>query len=74
MAGKIKRSHAKELHRRLHPTVGYLSRLRERMQKVGFVTSDPLFERVTKAYESMHALSMDLHYLSCDGTGMTLPE
>jgi hypothetical protein len=74
MAERIKRAHAEKVHQYLGPTVGYLHRLRERMEKVGFVPSDRLYERVTEAYNAMHALSMHLHYISCEGTGMTLPE
>ena len=74
MAGKIKRSQAKELHRRLRPKLSYLYRLRERMQKVGYVPGDRLYELAVKSYESVHALCVEVHYLSCDGTGETAPE
>jgi len=67
----IKRWQAKKLHLVLQPMVGFLYRLRERMQKVGFLPSDPLFKLVCKAYESLHALFIELHYLSCDGVGKT---
>jgi hypothetical protein len=33
------------------------------------VPSDHLY-----AYDALHALSVEVHYLSCEGTGMTLPE
>jgi hypothetical protein len=49
--------------------VGFLHRLRDRMLKVGFLPDDPLFLRVCQAYDSLHRLFIDLHYLSCDGTG-----
>ena len=65
----LKRWQAAKLHRTLQPTLGYLYRLRERMQKVGFLPNDPLFLRVCQAYDAVHRLSIELHYLSCDGTG-----
>jgi hypothetical protein len=74
MAGKIRRSQAKELHRRLQPSLGYLYRLRERIQKVGFVPNDKLYALVSNAYESMHALCVEVHYMSCEGTGKTADE
>jgi hypothetical protein len=67
--GTIERWQAAQLFKTLQPMVGYLSRLRTRMDKVGFVPSDPLYQRVRSAYESLQALFMQLHYLSCNGTG-----
>jgi hypothetical protein len=69
MAGKIKRWQAARLHRLLQPSVGLLYRLRERMQKVGYVPSDRLYALVCKAYDALHAVYVDVHYLSCDGVG-----
>jgi len=63
------RRQAALLNKALQPAVGYLYRLRERMQKVGFLPSDPLYKLVCKAYDSLHALFVELHYLSCDGAG-----
>jgi hypothetical protein len=65
----IKRWQAAKLHKTIQPTLGYLYRLRERMQEVGFLPGDPLFERVCQAYDSLHRLFIELHYLSCNGTG-----
>jgi hypothetical protein len=44
----------------------YLGRLKGRMEKRGFHPSDPIFESTTAAYDAIHALSVNLHYLSCD--------
>jgi hypothetical protein len=68
-SGTIERWQAAQVHRTLQPTVGYLYRLRERMQRSGFLPSDPLFRRVCQAYDSVHALFIKLHYLSCEGAG-----
>jgi len=68
MGASIKRWHAEKLNRVLRPCLGYLFRLRERMQKVGFLPSDRLYVLVCRAYDS-HALVVELHCLSCDGVG-----
>jgi hypothetical protein len=61
---------ARRVHRALQPHLKYLYRLRARMEKVGFPPSDPLFQTVNRAYDSAHALYIQLHYLSCkSGTG-----
>ncbi len=44
----------------------YFGRLRNRMEKVGFVPGDPLYERVKKAHDATHDLSVHVHYLVCD--------
>jgi hypothetical protein len=67
--GTIERWQAAQLFKTLQPTVGNLSRLRTRMEQVGFVPSDPLYQRVSQAYKSLQALYIELHYLSFDGTG-----
>jgi hypothetical protein len=51
------------------PSLAYLFRLREPMVKRGFPPADPLLMLVEKAYDSMHRLFVELHYLSCDGVG-----
>jgi hypothetical protein len=68
-SGTIERWQAAKLLKTLRPMLGYLYRLRERMDKVGFISSDPLYRRVCRAYDSLHALTVELHYLSCKGVG-----
>lgn len=58
---------ARRLYRAIHPCLGYLYRLGRRMEKVGITPSDPLLKLVRRAYDAMHALSIELHYRSCDG-------
>jgi hypothetical protein len=65
----IVRWQAAKLREAVRPTVGYLYRLRERMTRVGFLPSDPLFKRVDRAYDAMHALFVELHYLACAEAG-----
>jgi hypothetical protein len=56
---------AKQLQARIGPMLGYLYRLRSRMDKRGFPRDDELRQLVERAYESVHRLSVELHYLSC---------
>ena len=65
----LTKEQAKTINAKVQPSLGYLFRLRERMVKKGFPPSDPLLTLVDKAYDSMHRLFVELHYLSCDGVG-----
>ena len=51
----------------LRPTLGYLYRLRDRMEKRRFPPTDKLLCLTTAAYKALHALTIELHYLSCGG-------
>ncbi len=68
MASKsIDREHAKRIQAAIQPSVGYLFRLKLRMEDVGFLPDDPLYQLVKKAYEAMHGLSVELNYRACAG-------
>jgi hypothetical protein len=57
---------ARKIHDALGPTVGYLWRLRERLNRTGLDVRDPdLYRRATAALDAMHALTVELHYQSC---------
>ena len=65
---------AAALNERLVPKLRYLVLLRERMDKVGFVSTDRLFQQVRDAEFAMGDWCMALHYLSCDGGVGRLPQ
>ena len=50
--------------------LGYLNRLIERMNRVGFLPDDPLMKLATEARDKVHSLWVDLHYRSCAGRRM----
>jgi hypothetical protein len=51
--------------------LGYLNRLKQRMRRRGFRPDDPLLAAVCRAEESVHALSVEVHYLACgESTGI----
>ena len=43
----------------------YAGRLRDRMNRRGFPPNDPLYVAATMAFNGLHALSVELHYLAC---------
>ena len=65
--GALKLQHwqARRVHEALGPSVRYLHRLQARMLKVGFIQDDLLYQLVSQAYDTILALSVQLHYLSC---------
>jgi hypothetical protein len=65
----ITKSQAKALSKALYPYMNYFLRLRKRMEAVGFPPKDKLYLLVCKACDAMQALSVEVHYLSCDGVG-----
>ncbi len=56
---------ADRLFQSLYPGMNYLSRLKRRMEQVGFLPDDPLYRHVAAACEAMFNLRVELHYLSC---------
>jgi hypothetical protein len=42
-----------------------LGRVRERMNHLGFPPCDPLYVATTTAWNAMHALHVELHYMGC---------
>ena len=69
---KLQRWEARKINRAIQPAVGYLCRLRERMERVGFLNNDPLFQLVKQSYDNLQAPYMKLHYLSCE-SGVGIP-
>ena len=65
----IKRWQAKKIAASLQPSLNYLLRLRQRMEKKGFVPGDPYYQLVSRAYDAMQTLWIQTHYLSCEGAG-----
>src|SRR5262245_900278 len=68
--GRVTHELADRLWAIIRPMLSYLVRLRERMEKGGFVDGDPLFELAKKAEDAVRDLSMEAQYLSSEtGTG-----
>ena len=43
----------------------YLGALIDRMNRRGFSPDDRLFRRALEAFDKVHALNIELHYMSC---------
>jgi hypothetical protein len=69
----LSRDQARALKNKLHPMLGYLTRLRKRMAARGFTQDDPLLQVVQRAEMAMHELHVAVHYLSCGDTAGGLP-
>ena len=58
-----------DLRNKLEPMVGYLHRLRVRMNKRGFPDDDPLMALVVKASAAMNDLHGEVFCRAMDGKG-----
>jgi hypothetical protein len=61
----LQRWQAERLRDAVAPMRSYLRRLRERMDKTGFPSGDPLYQAACDAHDALQALWVNLHYLSC---------
>src|SRR3954467_4923615 len=61
----LTRQQATALKNKLRPMLDYLSRLKRRMVNRGFLSGDPLLDAVVQAENAVHALHVQVHYLSC---------
>jgi hypothetical protein len=55
---------AEQIYKSLFPLANYLRRLTLRMERRGFLPSDPLYAKASAAYNEMHSLTVELHYMS----------
>jgi hypothetical protein len=68
----VTREQAAKISKGLYGPLNYLGRLKDRMVRAGFPPMDPLFCLVVAAFNAVHHLSVEVHYLSCgigDGSG-----
>jgi hypothetical protein len=61
----LTRQQAAALKNKLRTMLDYLSRLKPRMVNRGFLSGDPLLDAVAQAENAVHALHVQVHYLSC---------
>jgi hypothetical protein len=54
------------LYAALRPALGYLHRMRQRMGRRGFLPNDELLKLTVSAYNAIHSLTVELHYMSCE--------
>jgi hypothetical protein len=63
-AQSIKTEDARKMHDKLAPAMRYIARLYERMEKVGCPPDDSFRSALTRAYDGMSHLTVELHYMS----------
>jgi hypothetical protein len=63
----LSREQCRTLENKLGPMLGYLHRLKKRMQSKGFPPDDPLVSLVGNAEDAMHRLHVDVHYRAVEG-------
>jgi hypothetical protein len=49
----------------VQPMLGFLYRCKRRLEAKAFDKQSKLFRLVEKAYDAMHSLHLELHYISC---------
>src|SRR4051812_3139240 len=64
-ADDLTRQEAAALKNKLRPMLGYLGKLKRRMVQRGFLSGDPLLDAMVQAENAVHALHVQVHYLSC---------
>src|SRR4051812_20142668 len=64
-ADDLTREQAAALKNKLRPMLAYLGKLKRRMVQRGFLSGDPLLDAVVDAENAVHALHVQVHYLSC---------
>jgi hypothetical protein len=62
----LSREQIDRLSQQIGPMLRYLHQLQGRMDKVGFVPSDKLYRLVGEAFDAVHRLSVELHYMTCE--------
>jgi hypothetical protein len=72
-SGDLTPAQAETMRDALGPYIRYLHKLKRRMEARGFPLTDELFEKTSRAYYAAHALTMALHYLSCQ-SGVGRPQ
>ena len=55
----------KQLGEILRRQLNFLGRLRSRMERLGFRPDDRLYLATTEAFNAVHALHVECHYLTC---------
>src|SRR5258707_7917618 len=64
----VSREQAEAIKEKIAPMLGYLNRLKRRMNAV-FARDDSLFAEVIDAADALHKLNVSIHYLSCGKSG-----
>jgi hypothetical protein len=64
---KLTRQQADALRDAIQPRLAFFVALRERMERRGCARTDKLYQLVRAAENALHAVYVEVHYLSCAG-------
>jgi hypothetical protein len=64
-ASKLTPRQGEQLAETVGPMLGYVYRLAQRMQKMGWHPDDPLYVAAWESYYALHALHVHARYASC---------
>jgi hypothetical protein len=64
---KVERWQAEKIKQAVGPMLRYLTLLRERMERTGLAQADRFMQTVHRAWEGVYALTIAVHYVSCEG-------
>lgn len=57
---------ASKIYDALHPTLGFLTQLEQRLDRLGFRHDDDYYKLVATARDAFQRLTVETHYLSCE--------
>jgi len=63
---RLKPRHAETVGKSIAPMVGFLGRLRRRLEVNGFGLSERLYQAAERAHEALFELNVLLHYDECE--------
>jgi hypothetical protein len=61
---KLTRDQAEAFRKRIMPTVAFLDRAKQRLDKIGFTPRTKLYQEVDKVHKALFFLSVELRYMS----------
>jgi hypothetical protein len=65
MEFRLKPEQAEAFRQRIAPMLGFVHGCRRRLEARGFHPSSKLYQLVNKAYDALHSLHIELHYMAC---------
>lgn len=69
-SGDLSKDQAKRVNEALRPILGYVGKLKSRMEQVGFPINDKLYMAVIAAYDGLHSAATESHLLAAGKGGV----
>jgi hypothetical protein len=65
MEPRLTPKQAEAFRQRIAPMLGFVHGCRRRLEARGFHPSSKVFQLVNAAYDALHSLHIELHYMAC---------